>query len=67
MLPVHFLFFEAETVAFQSRLDSDVQEVVCLEFLWYGLIITYYSTFFQDSVKVFQNKTPEKSDFVIKI
>ena len=27
--PSAFLFFEAETVPFQSRLDNDVQEVVC--------------------------------------
>ena len=54
-------------VLFHSRLNHAMWEVVRLEFLWYGLIITYYTTFFQDSVnKLFQEKAPGKSDFVIK-
>ena len=51
---------------FKSRLNDDVGEVVCWEFLWYGLIIAYYATFFHDSVKLFQEKALGKSVFVIK-
>ena len=60
--PSASLVFEAKTVPFHSRLNHAVREVVCYEYLWYGLIITYYATFFQDSVnKLFQDKTPGKS------
>ena len=42
------------------------EKLFAMNFYWYSLIISYYATFFQDSVnKLLQDKAPGKSDFVI--
>ena len=64
--PSASLLFETEIVTFQSRLNDDVKEIVCSEFLWYGLISTYFVAFFQNSAKLYQDKSPGKRDFIIK-
>ena len=33
---------------------------------FYGIFITYFATLFQDSIKLFWDKSPGKSNFVIK-
>ena len=66
-VPSTSLLFEVKTLPFHSRLNHAMQEVAWQKFLWYGLKITYYATFFQDSVnKLFQDKVLGKSDFAIK-
>ena len=63
--PSAFLLFEANNVQFQSRLNNNMW-FVCLEMLWYSLVATYFAAFFQDSVRLFQDKSPGKSYFATK-
>ena len=49
--PSASLLFEDETALSHSRLNHAVWEVIYQEFLWYGLIITYYTSHFQHFVK----------------
>ena len=64
--PSASLPFEAKTVLIQSWLNNDMWEVVCYEFLWYGLLLPISPPFVRILLNYFMTNSPGKSDFVIK-
>ena len=65
-LSLHLAFWSQDHAYSVKTKQWQARSCLARIFVNLCLIITYYATFFQDSVKLYQDKAPGKSDFVIK-